>query len=97
MKKIYEFYLHVASNLGDFSFSYDGHSSKFTTGLQCTVLELDEKRPWFLFVCLFVVTFCLAPHMVCNYSSFVLLRKAEKFISELQEIIGRLVLPPVTG
>lgn len=56
MKQIYDSYLHVATNLSDFSFSYHGHSSKLRTGLQHPVLELDEKG-WTvaLFVRVFVV------------------------------------------
>jgi len=40
---------------------------------------------------------CPAPHMVCNYSSFVHLHTAAKFLSELQETTGWLLSLPVTG
>jgi len=57
MKQIYESYLQVASNLSYSFFSYHGHSSKFRTGLEHPVLELDEKEQWFLFMYFFVVIF----------------------------------------
>ena len=97
MKQINESYLQVASNSSDFFFYtmvtvLSSEQAFSTQSLDWTRRDSDFCSCVCLWWCLSSAT-----KMACNYSSFVHLSKAAKFIFELQETIGWLLLPPVTG